>query len=185
VDEILGRPGTLSAGQKEHSITTFTTALVMLGPTGIGPFSSQDWRVAPDPIQLVEAGTNGPGLLAGRHYLSIDSLDSEFVFRAFVLMAANLTDVQHVKDYLRETHNLVQDDSGIETTARYWDIADEVLEWCAPRMAEFIRIGIVRLDDMTLADDALVERFRAYGFMVDVFERVPLPETVGAQMSEA
>ena len=180
MDEILGRPGTRSAGPKEHSITTFTTALVILGPTGIGPFSSPDWRVAPNPIQLVEAGTNGPGLLAGSHYLSIDSLDSEFVFRALVLMAANLTDVQQVKDYLRDTHNLVQSEAGMETTAPYWDIADEVLEWCAPRMAEFIRIGIVRLDDMTLADDAVVERLRSFGFMVDVFERASLPVSVGA-----
>lgn len=180
MDEILGRPGTLSAGQKEHRITTLTTALVMLGPTGIGSFHSPDWRVAPDPIQLVEAGTNGPGLLAGRHYLSIDSLDSEFVFRALVLMAANLTDVHQVKDYLRETHNLVRDESGIETTAQYWDIADEVLAWCAPRMAEFVRIGIVRIDDMTLADEVVVERFRSFGFMVDVFERTSLPVSVSA-----
>lgn len=150
----------------------------MLGPTGVGPFASPDWRVAPDPIQLVEAGTNGPGLLAGRHYLSIDSLDGEFVVRALVLMAANLTDVGPVKDYLRETHNLVQSDDGFETTAPYWDIADEVLAWCAPRLSEFVRIGIVRLDDITLADDFVVERLRAMGFMVDVFEKVPAREVV-------
>lgn len=148
----------------------------MLGPTGIGPFASPDWRVAPEPIQLVEAGTNGPGLLAGRHYLSIDSLDAEFIVRALVLMAANLTDVGPVKDYLRETHNLIQSSDGFETTAPYWDIADDVLAWTAPRLSEFVRIGIVRLDAFTLADDVVVARLRTLGFMVDVFEKVPVCE---------
>lgn len=148
----------------------------MLGPTGIGPFASPDWRVAPDPIQVVEAGTNGPGLLAGRHYLSIDSLDAEFVVRALVLMAANLTDVQPVKDYLRETHNLIQTNEGYETTAPYWDIADEVLAWCAERLSPYVRFGIVRLDNLTLAGETVALRLRECGFMVDEFEKVPARE---------
>ena len=104
--------------------------------------------------------------------MSIDSVDPEFVFRAMVLMAATLSHVGPVKAYLRETQNLVEGTSGSETVAPYWDIADEVLAWCAPRLAEWIRVGIVRLDESTLAGDKTVSRFRSYGFTVDVFQRL-------------
>ena len=153
-------------------MTTFSTALVILGPTGVGPFHSPDWRVGPMHIQVVEGGTNGPALLAGDHFLLIDSLEPELVLRALIVMMATITDVSLVKNHLRETSNLQMGPDGFETVAQHWDLAPSDLAWCAAALADYVRVGIVVLDEMTIADASIVERLKALGFMVETFERV-------------
>ena len=151
-------------------MTTFSTALVILGPTGVGPFHSPDWRVGPTHIQVVEGGSNGPALMAGDHFMLINSLDPNTLLRALIVMVGTITDVSSVKNHLRETANIAMGPDGLETVTHCWDLSQEDLEWCASQLSQYVRLGVVSLDELSLLDTEARSGLTDLGFTVATFE---------------
>jgi hypothetical protein len=154
-------------------LTALSTALLMVGPSGIGSFHSPDWRVG-GVAQLVEAGTNGPYWLysdqdGDERTIHIDSLEPEIVSRSVLLLLGHLTNDPVARAWLRDTHNLFSDETGRLTVAPYWEIADEVAQAISAALAPHYRLGFVKLDDTTLVNEEVCAHLLALGFSVEGF----------------
>lgn len=155
-------------------MTSISTALLMVGPSGVGPFNSPDWRVS-FVSQLVEAGSNGPYWLTNasgepEQYLPIQSLDPEDVAKATVLLLAQQIPDGSVQGLLRETHNLIDNPDGTTKIAPYWDGSDSDFQFYASRLAPRVRLGVVQLAEHGLMDGAVFAHLLRYGFALETFE---------------
>lgn len=155
-------------------MTAISTALLMVGPSGVGPFHSPDWRVS-WVSQLVEAGSNGPYWLTsapGRaeQYLPINSLDSWEVARSTVLLLGQNIDEPNVQALMRETENLIEGLDGEMRIAPYWDGSDSDFDFYASRLAPLCRLGLVRLDELTLFNQEVFAHLLRWNFTLVPFE---------------
>lgn len=156
-------------------MTAISTALLMVGPSGVGPFHSPDWRVS-FVAQLVEAGSNGPYWLINspgqrESYLPINSIEPEEVARSVVLLLGQqFVDDAQVQGFLRETHNLIDNEDGTTTIAPYWDGSDSDFAYYASRQAPRCRLGVVKLDEMSLMNEGTFAHLLDYGFTLEAFE---------------
>lgn len=157
-------------------MTTVSTALLLVGPAGVGPFRSRDWRVSPSSsCQLVEGGTNGPYFLytvgEKEAVFHLDSLDPEILCRGLVLMTAVLANDDQSLGILRATENLIETDRG-ERVAPFWEIADGVLMTISRRLSLLCRIGVVRLDGNSLFTTECLDKLRILDFDVTEFDEL-------------
>lgn len=155
-------------------MTTVSTALLLVGPSGVGPFQSRDWRVNPSTsCQLVEGGNNGPYFLytlgEKEAVFHLDSLDPEILSRGLVLMTAILTNDEQSLGILHATENLIETDRG-ERVAPFWEIADGVLLTISRRLSLLCRIGVVRLDGNSLFTSEVLDKLRILDFDVTEFD---------------
>lgn len=155
-------------------MTSISTALLMVGPSGVGPFHSPDWRVS-FVSQLVEAGSSGPYWLTNapgepEQYLPIQSLDPEDVAKATVLLLGQQIQDDSVQGLLRETHNLIDNPDGTTKIAPYWDGSDSDFEFYASRLAPRVRLGVVQLAEHGLMNEAAVAHLLRFGFTIQAFE---------------
>jgi hypothetical protein len=154
-------------------MTSFSTALLFVGPSGVGPFHSRNWRVGVT-AQLVEAGSNGPYWLyehEGReHVVAIEGLDEDSVTRSIVMLLGHVIDNAFARGWLWDTHNLVLREDGSTAVAPCWELADSVLESVASNLREVCRLGWVRLDSSSLFDDAVSAHLLSLGFDLDAFD---------------
>lgn len=153
-------------------MTSFSTALVMVGPSGVSSFHDRLWRVNPGTAQLVEGGTNGPYFLLGsgedEFAFHIDSLDSDTITRALVLLVTLLVGEKQTIGILRSTENLIASDRG-ERVAPYWELADDVFESLVKRLAPLCRIGVVRLDESSIISPLVTDELRVLGLDIATF----------------
>jgi len=154
-------------------MTDVSTSLLMVGPTGVGPFRSPDWRVS-STIQLVEGSGNGPYWLFTDHkgserVLMIDSLFPEVVASSVVLLVSVVTGNESAISVLEATHNVSRDDAGNVEIAPFWDLADEVERQLATLLAPVARLGFVTLDETTIASNAVYAHLLNLGFTVESF----------------
>lgn len=154
-------------------MTDISTSLLMVGPTGVGPFNSGDWRVGAT-LQLVEGSNNGPywlftDTLGQERVLMIDSLFPEVVTSSIVLALAVATDNEKALSILEASHNIVRTGDGKIQVAPYWDLADEVTSQVASTIVPFARLGFVVLDESSIASDVVFAHLLSLGFRLDVF----------------
>lgn len=153
-------------------MATFSTAFVMVGPSGVGSYHDRLWRVSPNSAQLVEGGTNGPYFLLGsgenEFAFHIDAMDSDTVSRALVLLGTLLICEEQTIGMLRASENLIQTEQG-ERVAPYWEIADDVLEYLVKRLTPLCRIGVVRLDESSIITPVVIDELRILGFDISLF----------------
>jgi hypothetical protein len=157
-------------------MTAISTALLMVGPSGVGPFRSPDWRVS-WVSQLVEAGSNGPYWLTNapgksEQFLPINSLDPWEVARSTVLLLAQNIDDPNVQALMRETENLIEGPDGESRIAPYWDGSDSDFDFYASRLAPLCRLGVVRLADLTLFNEDVFAHLLRWNFALVPFESV-------------
>lgn len=155
-------------------MTTVSTALILVGPSGVGPFQNREWRLNPSSsCQLVEGGNNGPYFLytVGEQeaVFHMDSLDPEILSRGLVVMTAILTNDEQSLGILRATENLIETDRG-ERVAPFWEIADGVLLTISRRLSPLCRIGVVRLDGNSLFTSEVLDKLRILDFDVTEFD---------------
>lgn len=158
-------------------MTDVSTSLLLIGPTGVGSFNSPDWRVGYT-AQLVEGSTNGPYWLFEENHgeervLMIDSLFPEVVARSIALLTAVVTSNQRALEILEETHNVTPDsdpDGKVRLQiAPYWDLADDVMSQVSDSLSAHCRLGLVTLDETTVANEEVIAHLLDIGFTVDSF----------------
>lgn len=158
-------------------MTTASTAFVMVGPSGVGSFHDRLWRVSPNNAQLVEGGTNGPYFLLepgdDEFAFHIEDLDADSVMRAVVLLTTLLVGEENTIGLLRASENLISTVTG-ERVAPYWELADDVLQSLAKRLAPICRIGIVRLDEQSILTTEVGDSLRALQFDVSTYGDIDL-----------
>ena len=154
-------------------MTTSSTAMVLVGPAGVGSFNDRLWRVNPNGSQLVEGGTNGPYFLvrSGEQEfpLHLEGTTTEEVVAGFVFLLALLVKDEHCLGLLRTTHNLVGP-WGEDRVAQFWEIAPDVENSLVTRLKPLCRIGIVILDDRTIFSTEVFEALQALGLDIVRFE---------------
>lgn len=146
-------------------MSTVSTALVIVGPSGIGPFHSPEWRVGLT-IQLVEGGTNGPYWLSTPgevlpgvtrpDFLLIDSLKPEDIAKSLCLLLISITTPQLELEELIHNGTLVKNQRGIGFPSP-WKFNKDLLKACLKSLAENYKIGIVSLDEFSLLTDETTE----------------------------
>lgn len=156
-------------------MTSFSTAFVMVGPSGVGSFHDRLWRVSPNTAQLVEGGTNGPYFLLGsgddEFVFHIEDFDSDSVMRAVVLLTTLLVGEEQTIGLLRASENLIKTEAG-ERVAPYWELADDVLQSLTKRLAPICRIGIVRLGTTSALTTEVIALMRLSGLDVAEFDDI-------------
>ena len=153
-------------------MTTASTALVMVGPSGVGSFHDRLWRMSPPNAQVVEGGSNGPYFLINNggqeHSFNIEDFDTAGVVTSTVLAIALLTGDDHALETLRMSENFVQTDEG-QRVAPYWEIVDEVFDQLVERLKRMCRVAVVQLDQKSIVNQSVLDEMRALGFDVEVF----------------
>lgn len=154
-------------------MTDVSTALLMIGPSGVGPFHSPDWRVA-GCAQLVEGGSNGPYWLYGdtsgtERVLMIDSLDAQIVADSVLLLIAVMANNPKALGMLEATHNVSIQEQGQLSIAPYWDLADTVRNYVASAMRTSVRTGLVILDETSVANHEVIAHLLGLGITLDTF----------------
>lgn len=154
-------------------MTDVSTALLMFGPSGVGPFHSPHWRLAGF-AQLVEGGSNGPYWLyrdtSGRErVLMIDSLDSQIIADSLLLLIAVMANNSKALGMLEATHNVSLQDQGQVSIAPYWELADTVRDNLASAIRTSVRAGLVILDDTSVANHAVIAHLLGLGITLNTF----------------
>ncbi len=154
-------------------MTTSSTALVMVGPAGVGSFNDRLWRVNPNGCQLVEGGSNGPYFLlrseAQEFPVHLDGTTTDEVVAGFLLSLALIVKDEHCLGLLRATHNLVGP-WGEDRVAQFWELAPEVERSLVNRLKPLCRVGIVILDENSLFTSEVFSELQSRGFDVVKFE---------------
>lgn len=158
-----------------------TTALVMVGPAGVGPFRSPDWRVSMT-AQLIEGGSSGPVWMTspGGHHdegiapesMLIDGTGADLVARSLVLLIAASIGDEVLRSRLADTGNVELDEHRM-AIADPWLLPDDLLHTCTTSLSARCRIGIVRLEERPSLDSLAASLLRDWGFDVDEFTQVP------------
>ena len=162
-----------------------STAFLFVGPAGVGPFYSPDWRVCWG-VNLVEGGSGGPFWLPLPSFedqrpvgsLLIDSNEPELVAQSLVLLVATVFGTKNLLGLLSETHNIAEVSPGEFAFAPFWEMAPEILAKCADDLSGRIRIGFVQLDALGIFDSKVIERLQGLGLVVEPFVSTPTSSIV-------
>ena len=157
-------------------MTRLSTALLTVAPLSTGPWGDRLWRVALT-AELVEGGSAAYWLIhrsePAEHLVAtaevlITAPHTTGVVEALVLsVAAHLGDGQ-TEGILLDSHNIEVLD-GIRHVAPYWELTDSTRQVLVERLSSSVRLGLIVLDELTLATAEVVARLRSIGFDVDVF----------------
>jgi hypothetical protein len=154
------------------TMTRQTTAAFIMSPKTIGPWGDRAWRIR-DVYELVEGGSTSYLLLNGHSgtesVLTTDSLSIHYpspdaLFEALIALLSLNAGSQRCIGLLAESHNLVDG-----ALAPCWDLADDVLASLSKELSSLFRIGVILLDDFSMADADFVEIVRSHNFDVDTF----------------
>lgn len=158
-------------------MTDRTTALVLTGPASVGAFKDDLWRVG-HTAQLVEGGNSGPVWVtspathdedgSAPDHLLIDSDDPEIVARSLIVVLAATTGNQTVLDVLARSISITLD-GGRRVIQQPWMISNATIAEISSAVADSLRLGIVRLSDVSVLTDSAVSHLRAWGFRVAIF----------------
>lgn len=156
-------------------MTDITTAVLLIGPNGVGPFNSPDWRVdLKASAQLVEGSGNGPYWLyfdptGQERALMIDSLDPKIVADSIQFISAVLAQDAKSLSMLEATHNVTVQEDGTFRLAPYWELADSVVDYIADSLRDKVRLGLVVLDETSIVNEAVSAHLLERGFRVNAF----------------
>jgi len=158
-----------------------TTALVMVGPAGVGPLRTPDWRVSMT-AQLIEGGSSGPVWMTspGGHHdegvapesMLIDGTEADLVARSLVLLIAASIGDEPLRSQLVDAGNVELDEHRMAISDP-WLLPDDLLLTCTDSLSAQCRIGIVRLEERPSLDTRAASLLRDWGFEVDEFSQLP------------
>lgn len=158
-------------------MSTVSTAQILVGPFGVGPFNAPDWRIGTT-FQLVEGGTNGPYWLAtypqdptqqGKpDFLLINSLQNLDLVKTLILfLAISNADKGGIEQALAKGL-LTRSERGIHFPQPWNFNAPEFAE-AVSSLSKQTQLGIVSLSDMSLIGDDFVAELRRNGFTCQIF----------------
>ena len=161
-------------------MSKISTAFLFVGPSGVGPFHSPDWRVCWG-ANLVEGGSRGPYWLPlppfddqrNVSYLFIDSYDPELVSQSLILLLATVFGTENLIGLLVESHNITEVAEDDFAFAPFWELAPDVLSRCVDDLRGRIKIGFVQLDDLGVFDAQVLDNLARFGLEVEPFAPVP------------
>ena len=155
-----------------------STALLTIGPRSIAPWGDRVWRVS-GTAQLVEGSTPywivTPTAPAS-HPASPAEVEvvvphpEAVVDSVLMFLGAHFGD-EHVEAYLVETHNLTVRD-GVREIAPCYELAEATVQFLADHLSKTIRLGVTRLDDVSLLDGRALASLRELGFDLEVYKPV-------------
>lgn len=158
-------------------MTDVSTALVILSPSGAGPFNNSEWRIG-HTIQLVEGGTNGPYWLASLgenitsvsrpNFLLIDSLKTDEIAKSLCLLLIAVTAPQDQLEVLIQQGFVVNKDRGLGFP-HPWKFNQETLRTTLTWLTNNYRLGIVSLDEFSLLTDETTEYLGKIGIACEKF----------------
>jgi len=155
-------------------LTKQSTAAILVSPKTLGTWGDKGWRLS-EVYELIEGGSTSyllrnsnrdsdPG--SSTSSLMIAYPNAETLLETFIAMLSINLGTSRCLDLLEESHNLTSDGSDL---APFWDLADDVLDCLCRELASIIRIGIVALDDMSMADREFTKILREKDFEVTLF----------------
>lgn len=157
-------------------MTRVSTALLAIGPKSIAPWGDRAWRVSAA-AQLVEGSSPFwivTSTKPAQHpvfpeEIEVSSPNVESVVDSILfLLAAHFGD-QGIENNLVETHNILVGEGGVRELARFYELSDHTRGFLAKEMSQQVRLGLTQLDDLSLMNDAVIERLGILGFDVEVF----------------
>ena len=161
-------------------MSKFSSSLLFVGPSGVGPFHSPDWRVSWC-VNLVEGGSNGPFWLPLPSFedqrvvelMMIDGHDAQLVAESLVLLLAVVFGSENLLGLLEETHNFSQTDDRTFKMAPFWELAHDVRVKCVSDLKGRLRVGVVQLDAGSIFDSEVVGLLESWGLRVEAFTGAP------------
>lgn len=156
-------------------MTKQSTAALFISPKYIGPWGDHGWRLS-DVYELVEGGSTSY-LLRNGFCVAADLSPSptqaiwhpsaQPLFECLVAMMCASIQSERILAILDESHNLVR--NPLPGLAPYWEFSEQVLEQLCIELSAQVRLGLVSLDETSMAREAFVALARAHGFEVEVF----------------
>lgn len=155
-------------------MTKQSTAAILVSPKTLGAWGDKGWRLR-EVYELVEGGSTSYLLRTSNDdsdprgktsALTIPYPDAQTLLETFVAIVSINLGTSRSLALLDESHNLTLDGRGL---APFWDIADDVLNALCRNLSSIIRIGLVSLDEMTMADHGFITILREKNFEVTVF----------------
>jgi hypothetical protein len=157
-------------------MTRLSTALLTIGPKSIAPWGDRAWKVTAT-AQLVEGST--PYWIVtptkpARHLvlpeeIEVSSPHVDSVVDSILFLLASHFGEESVENNLAETHNIRVGEGGVRELARFFELSDHSRGFLAKQMSQQVRLGLTQLDDLSLMNDAVIERLSLFGFDVEVF----------------
>jgi hypothetical protein len=165
-------------------MTRVSTALLTISPRRLGPWVDEGWRVSGS-AQIVEGSI--PYWIVtptqpAQHQVSPDEIEvaapkDACVVESILFLLASHFGGDVVEKYLVETHNISVGQDGTRELARFYEVVDDAKDFLARHLCEVIRLGITRLDETSLVNDAVIGAMRDLGFDLAIFT-----EDVSAQI---
>lgn len=165
-------------------MTLVSTALLYVGPKSVGPWGDNAWRIS-GTAQLVE-GSSPYWIVTStqpvQHRVTPDEIEvaapqDACVVESILFLLASHFGGDVVEKYLVETHNISVGQDGTRELARFYEVVDDAKDFLARHLCEVIRLGITRLDETSLVNDAVIGAMRDLGFDLAIFT-----EDVSAQI---
>lgn len=155
-------------------MTKQSTAAILVSPKTLGAWGDKGWRLR-EVYELVEGGSTSYLLRNSNDdsdtrsetsALTIAHPDAQTLLETFVAMVSINLSTSRSLALLDESHNLALDGSGL---APFWDLADDVLDALCRDLSSMIRVGLVSLDEVSMADHSFITLLREKNFEVTVF----------------
>ena len=159
----------------------FSSALLSFSPRSIGPWGDDLFRLDGATSQLVEGGSRlywhvcpsgaEHGLARQISFVPVEAPGEEFIARSVVMLAALLFGNENELGLMRELHNLVETNDGLEV-APFWDLSDRDAEWFASHIGERMKVASTVLDENSSLTTTVCEMVSQWGLRIDRFEPV-------------
>lgn len=155
-----------------------STALLTVGPRSLAPWGDRAWRIAAT-AQLVEGSTPYWIVSAtkpAQHHvrpleIEVPSPHADSVIESILYLLGCHFGDEEIESYLVETHNITVYEDSTRELAQFFELADQTREFLANRLASSVRLGFVKLDDLSLVTDEVIQKLRELGFDVEAFSQ--------------
>ena len=146
-----------------------------MGPKSIAPWGDRVWRIS-STAQLVEGSSaywivtpTQPAL----HPVSTSVIDVatphvEAVIDSIIMLLGAHFGEEEVEHLLLESHNITTTET-VRDVAPFYELTDDTRRIIGFKLADFLRLGITRLDDFSLLTDEVIMSLRGIGFDIDVY----------------
>lgn len=163
-------------------MSRLSTSLLSIGPKTVAPWGDRHWRISAT-AQLVEGSvpywivtpTEPSQHQVMSSHIEVASPHPEAVVDSIlVLLGAHFGD-HEVEGRLVESHNLTVQ-NGVREIASFYELASDSRAAIASSLCLSVRLGLTRLDDLSLVNDEVVAALLRYGFDVEVYDLTSTPE---------
>jgi hypothetical protein len=157
-------------------MTRVSTALLTVSPRVVGTFADEAWRIS-GCAQIVEGSipywivtpTQPAQYRVSPDEIEVAAPQDACVVESILFLLASHFGGDVVEQYLVETHNISLGQDGTRELARFYEIVDDAKDFLARNLCEVIRLGITRLEETSLVNEAVTVALRDLGFDVAIF----------------